>query len=539
VNAVDATGAMGLYTTTINIDNHAPELVVDSPADGEVFGDRLRLDGSTRDTIGVSSLAVSITPMGGTTGTAKPVEVALTRAGILAQDVDIKGFTAGWYNLQIETADRAGNKSYVSRNFVKRPGEAERVEILYPAAGERLAGPFAVSGRVLTLTPTDGKNVVVMAAGKPIDMTLLDAQGYFNLVVKPQDLQPGDVALTVEATLDGGVRLVSEARTVQFAKFGPWVKIDSFAAGDYVTGRPYLSGTAGWLADESTEPTVDAKGKAVKPDPGRAVSLVEVSTDNGASFLEADGREQWKFRLESEQLPNGPLRLLVKATFAGGDVEVTRVQLTVDTRAPQVTLREPQEGGRFNASVQLTGSAYDESGLKEVAVSLRQGDKSRYQVPSFIQGLYLDAHTMGATWWDAGLGLTFFEDNVKLQVQLGMSPTGRFTGLVLGTKLLANLVTVPFSYFFGPSWDFFSMSLAIGANFSYFTMSEDRIEFTDEGLVLGAVVAQLEFAKFTIEPWRAFNTWAFYTEYQLWFISSDVEGGIVNKLSFGLRIGLL
>ena len=104
VNAVDATGAEGLYTTTINIDNHAPELVVDSPADGEVFGDRLRLDGSTRDTIGVSSLAVSITPMAGTTGTAKPVEVALTRAGIVAQDVDIKGLA----DRLVQPADRDG-----------------------------------------------------------------------------------------------------------------------------------------------------------------------------------------------------------------------------------------------------------------------------------------------------------------------------------------------------------------------------------------------------------------------------------------------
>jgi len=539
VRAVDTTGAEGLFTTTINIDNHAPDLVVDSPVDGEAFADRLRLDGSTRDTIGVSALAVSITPMAGAPGGATPVEVALTRAGILGQDVDIAALAPGWYNVQIETSDLAGNTSIVSRNFVKRPAEAERVEILYPAAGERLAGPFVVSGRVITQAATDGKNVIVLAGGQPIDTTLMDAVGNFNLVVKPQDLKPGDVSLAVEATLGDRQRLASEPRTVQFVKFGPWVKIDSFAAGDYVTGRPYLAGTAGWFADESAEAAVDAKGRPVKPDPGRAVSLVEVSTDNGTTFQSADGREQWRYRLESSEMPNGPLRLLVKAAFANGEVAVTRVQLTVDTRAPQVTLREPGEGGRFNESVQVVGSAFDESGLAEVAVSLRQGDKSRYQVPSFIQGLYLDAHTMGATWWDLGLGLTFFDDNIKLQAQIGMAPSGRFNGLVLGSKLLANLATVPFSYFFGPSWDFFSMSLAIGANFSYFTMSEDRIEFTDEGLVLGAVVAQLEFAKFTIAPWRALNTWAFYTEYQLWFISSDVEGGIVNKLSFGLRIGLL
>jgi len=160
-------------------------------------------------------------------------------------------------------------------------------------------------------------------------------------------------------------------------------------------------------------------------------------------------------------------------------------------------------------------------------------------VPSFIQGLYLDAHTMGATYWDMGLGLTFFDDNVKLQVQVGMSPPGRFSGLVLGAKLLANIATLPFGFLFGPSWDFFSMSLAVGANFSYFTMSQDSVAFSDAGLVLGGMVAQLEFARFQIAGWRAANSYALYTEYQLWFISSDVEGGTASRLAFGLRMGLL
>jgi hypothetical protein len=382
--------------------------------------------------------------------------------------------------------------------------------------------------------------VVVLAAGQPLDTTVLDAEGYFRLVTKPDNLPAGDLVLTVEAGVTEGARLVSEPRTVQFAKFGPWVAIESFAAGDYVTGRPFLAGSAGWFEDPAAAPAEETgKGRAPKSDPTHEVSLVEVSVDNGATWEKADGRGEWKHRLESELLPNGPLRLLVKASFGGGEVAVARVQLTVDTRAPQVTLREPREGGRFNESVQLTGTAFDESGLREVAVSLRQGDKSRYQVPSFIQGLYLDAHTLGATWWDAGLGLTFFDDNVRLQAQVGMAPEGRFNGLVLGAKLLANIASLPFSYFFGPAWDFFSMSLALGANFSFFTMSEDQVAFTEDGLFLGSVVAQLEFAKFTLESWRALNTWGLYTEFQLWFISSDVEGGTVPRLSFGLRIGLL
>ena len=279
-----------------------------------------------------------------------------------------------------------------------------------------------------------------------------------------------------------------------------------------------------------------ARSNASKEAP--KIQLIEISMDNGRSFEKADGKQSWRYRLETQALPNGPLRILVKATFADGQTAVTRTQLFVDTKPPELTLLEPGEGGRFNDSISLIGTAGDDSGLQEIAVSMRVGDKSRYKVPAFVQGLYLDFHAMGATYWDAGLGLTFFEDNVKLQLQLGMSPSGRFSGLVIGAKLLANIATLPFGYLFGPSWDFFSMSFAVGANFAYFTMSDDRVAFTDAGLVLGSVVAQLEFARFEVARWRAFNAYSLYTEYQLWFISSDIEGGTVSKLAFGLRVGL-
>jgi hypothetical protein len=400
---------------------------------------------------------------------------------------------------------------------------------------------------------------VILADGQPLATAPMNAQGYFRLDVDPGALASGDHALSVEVVLAEGARLLSEPRMLQYAKSGPWVRISSFAPGDYVTGRPFLKGEAGWFAEAAGEPAGELaagtgagsegtaaaaeagakKARAPKVPVERKVRLVEVSMDNGKSFVKADGKEAWRHRLESQQLANGVLRLLVKATFENGETAVTRTQLIVDTRAPEVTLMEPKEGGRFNESVPVMGTAADESGLKEVAVSLREGDKSRYQVPSFIQGLYVDAHTMGATFWDAGLGLTFFDSNVKLQLQIGMSPPGRFSGFVIGAKLLANIATLPFGYILGPSWDFFSMALAIGANFSYFTMSENSIAFSDAGLVLGGVVGQLEFAKFRIPGWRVLNNWSLYTEYQLWFISSDVQAGVVNKLAFGMRVGLL
>jgi len=185
--------------------------------------------------------------------------------------------------------------------------------------------------------------------------------------------------------------------------------------------------------------------------------------------------------------------------------------------------------------VALAGTAFDASGLTEVVVALRKGDKSQYAVPSFVQGLYVDAHFLGATYFETGAGLTFFDNNVKLSVFVGNSPSGgRFSGMVLGAKLLANIATIPYGYFFGPDWNFLSSSVAVGANFSLFTM-EDEEDESSKAIVLGAVVAQVELARFEIARWKIFNSFSVYIEGQLWFISSDVEGGVMPKLAFGVR----
>jgi hypothetical protein len=42
----------------------------------------------------------------------------------------------------------------------------------------------------------------------------------------------------------------------------------------------------------------------------------------------------------------------------------------------------------------------------------------------------------------------------------------------------------------------------------------------------------------TIRSWPMFNTYSLYAEYQLWFISSDISAGFINRLAFGVRIGL-
>jgi hypothetical protein len=533
--AVDRAGVEGIFTTTIRVDNEAPEVELDSPRDGEQLSRRLVLDGRVRDNLELASLTATLTPAGGSPDGGR--QLSLPTEGVFSQEVDIDGLPQGWYNLMLEATDRADNRRYVACNVRVVTGvAAERIELLHPAPGAEWTGPLVVTGQVLSERQIGG--VVLMVDGNAAGSAAPDSRGYFRFALE-ESLAQGEHELAVQATGGGDSRLGSEPQRVRVRTSGGWVRIASHSDGDFVTGRPYLEGEAGYLGPQAgVDETAAEPGGSARREQAKQVRVEEVlvSFDNGKSFRKAAGRESWRYRLETQELVNGPLRVLVKAVFVGGEVAVSNALLFVDTHPPELSLLAPREGGRFNESITVLGSARDDAALEEVAVSLRPGDKSRYAVPKFIQGMYLDVHALGATYADVGLGLSFFDDNVKLQA--GVSPSGRFSGLVVGTKLLANIFTLPFSYFFGPSLDFFSMSLAVGANFSYFTMSGDTISFTDGGLVLGAVVAQLEFARFRVPDWRALHTYSLYSEFQLWFISSDVEGGLAPRLSFGFRLGL-
>jgi hypothetical protein len=226
----------------------------------------------------------------------------------------------------------------------------------------------------------------------------------------------------------------------------------------------------------------------------------------------------------------------------------------VDKTPPWIRLVGPQAGGRYNQSLEYTAFAGDDVELKDLTYHLRKGDKAFYGVPGFIQGLYFDftippfirqiwnnAPTIfagGATYMDFGMGLSFFDDNVKIQAQygfmtqdlyekLGGSGGVRYGGHVLGLKLLANVYALPFGSFAGPDWEWLSASFALGANFSLFDLGNEG--YSSNGPTwMSALIAQVEFPKVTIPKQKIFRTFSLYTEGQLWFVPTDVDKTVHN-----------
>ena len=232
-----------------------------------------------------------------------------------------------------------------------------------------------------------------------------------------------------------------------------------------------------------------------------------------------------------------------------GETAIERTIIQIDNTAPKIRLIAPSQGGRYNQELIFSGLTSDTVGLKDVKLSLRKGDKAAYEVPSFIQGLYLDWHFWGATLFDIGVGLTFFDDAVKLQFQWGQftqaqrdmfsSTEYRYGGNnVMGIKILANVAQIPFSYFLGHDWEWLSASVAVGAQFSRFDNSDND----NSAQILSALLTQIEFPKVKFPKMKMFSSFSAYTEFSLWFIPTDVSDidvdSLVPQISEGIRISV-
>ena len=254
------------------------------------------------------------------------------------------------------------------------------------------------------------------------------------------------------------------------------------------------------------------------------------------------------YRIENQDIAEGYHFFLVRATMKNGETAITRTIIQVDNTSPTIRLIAPANGGRYNQVLNASGLSNDDVGLEDVTVTLRKGDKASYEVPSFIQGLYLDFRFWGASLFAVGAGLTFFDDVVKLQASYGQFTQPqrdavsklfgvdmtdmRYGGNIFSLKILANIAQVPFSFFLGHDWDWLYAEFAMGAEFALFTQTNSGKE-----QILSSILAQIEFPKVKLQNVKMFSSFSLYTEGSLWFIPTDVSGSNIKSLIPQIAIG--
>ena len=273
--------------------------------------------------------------------------------------------------------------------------------------------------------------------------------------------------------------------------------------------------------------------------------------------------------------------ILIRSTMKNGETAITRMLVQVDKTPPVIRLISPEAGGVYNEFIAYSASATDDVELVSLSYHLRVGDKAAYEIPGFLQGLYVEmtippfirlitqsagvANDLfnvpaagGNTFMDFGFGLSFFDDNVKIQGQYGfmtqdlfealggpparmnskgeMEPTLRYGGQTLAFKLLANVYNLPFGMLIGPDFEWLFADFALGANFSIFDLGK---EYNQSGKPtwLSALLLQVEFPKVTIPKREYFRTYSLFTEGQLWFVPTDTDqsGVVFPKIIMGVR----
>ena len=552
MKVVDWYGIEGLYSSLINIDNTNPSISLALPLDDSKTTGMVFFSGQTTDNIGLTKLYITIRSLDGKTVASTLAHTDLVPDEIITQALDVSALADGFYNVELTGVDAAENITRVSRNIqLDKKMPRAKVDLLYPLNGEYVQGKFNIYGTA-TSEANNIEELMLIIDGKTIAETGLSESGYFKYTLDQTMIGEGRHDIRVEAHLADATKIVSNTQYLNYQAVGPWVTIDSFTYGDFAFDRPYIIGNAGYSYDEEEVVRANAKGapQELKDEvAAKVVEKVELSLDNGKTFKKISASGKWRYRIENEDIAEGYHFLLVRTTMKNGEIAVTRCIVQVDSTKPTIRLISPGAGGHYNQEMVFSGLAQDDVALKSLTLALRKGDKAAYEVPAFIQGLYFDWQFWGATLFNVGAGLTFFDDNVKLQVQWGQFTQEqrelfslsemRYGGdNVFGMKLLANVYYLPFRYYFGPDWEWLSMNIAVGANFTRFNQSA-----SGKSQILSAALMQIEFPRVTFAKQKMFRTIALYTEGQLWFIPTDVSSeedirSIVPQISVGLRVNV-
>ena len=557
IKVIDKYGINGLYSSLINIDNQKPEMILDYPVDDSTTYGPLFFSGYAFDNVGITEMYCTITSLEGKDVPGKMRKVNFELERIISNTLDLSALSNGTYNVEVTAKDKAGNTTHLSRNILLNKNKPlATVDLLYPLNGETKHGVFNIYGQASCDTTIETLSLYV--DGKFISDTKLSQTGYFTFKMGPESISAGMHTYRVDARVEGGSVIKSRTQSIEYDPVGPWITIDNFAYGDFATNRPFIQGHSGYSLDE--EELLRSRMKsATKEDKAiiasKKVEKVEVSFDNGKTFTQVSKAEKWMYRVENQDIAEGFHFMLVRATMKNKETAIERCIIQIDNTNPSIRLISPVAGGRYNQELVFSGLSNDDVGLKSVKLSLRKGDKSSYQVPSFIQGLYLDWNFWGATLFDIGAGLTFFDNAVKVQVQWGQftaeqrDAVNTFLGReltemryggdnVIGLKILANIGELPFAFLFGRDFEALSATLAVGANFTRFNQTN-----SGRPQILSALITQVEFPRLHFNNMKMFSTFSFYYEGSLWFIPTDVSSTIdiqnmVWQNSIGFRLNV-
>jgi hypothetical protein len=625
VRGKDQAGSESFTFALYNIDNTDPEIDILLPKDNMMINNKFRIVGRANDNIGIDWVKIFIDV------DEKNTLYGADEDGFVEVDGDSKEAwyyeldTTKWdprrkYHLIARVKDLAGNIAEKSLDFRVNPvSDLPRVELDQPQPGQHMTGEtIDFFG-----TAFDDDNLeavyIKIDDGEQIKV---DGTKTWKFSLPTVNLEPGVhkvIVVAQEKTEDGKPGKFSGpiSRLFYLDEAGPVVNVESHINGAPMEHRPWLMGKAEYyekdielkLKKQIQQKKLKQLEKKFRRTPelipavadipvkvGEVKSLLRkyrkeneisdiyLSLDNGKTYEKHKGSpEKWKTRVQTQYLLDGPHMLQIKAVTKNKKSTIRYFRILIDRHVPEVIIDTPRENFPLNERVVMRGSADDNGKIDNIQVMLRRWDKNLGKVPKGLQGLYLwaqaDLDFLGGSgpipFVNGGLGLSFFEDIVRVEMMFGWKATAtnleamgidttnnpeqfsanlyplstyspRFSGVAAGGKLVARILDIPWEFFFGEDARQFSMALSLGAAFYWFSgwgfMGELPSEknpttgVTVFGKPIGMFLLQWDI--FRIERLAIFRKFAIYAEVDFYFVASEVQGGLLPVFGFGLRNAL-
>ncbi len=555
VRAFDNYGLFDVFSVLVNIDNTPPDLKISYPVSSTKVDNVLLVSGKIQDNIALESAQLRLRSLEGLSVPSSLAEIKLSTDPLVTRKLDVSSLKEGKYNLSFRAIDRANNVTEISSNFeIYRSKDKDKVELFYPLSGEQVNGEFNVYGKVLLEAEIEKASLFI--DGKEVKSSDVSKTGFVVFRFSSEELSNGMHKMLIKARGNSNVEYTSTESTIFYSAEGAWITIDELNMGDFAFNRPYIKGRAGYNFVKKEEVNVeDADGDDKKARSEKksvvGVDRVELSLDNGLTFSTISKGKNWKYRVETGNLQEGEHFFLFRAKMKNSEVALCRTLVKVDKTLPEITIISPVEGMKYNENMEFIGLAQDDTELKSVKIELRKGDKFFYGVPKFIQGLHFELGFWGASLWNMGFGLSFFDQNVKLQLHYGQftqkqrnivlkerADLVRYGGHIVSMKILANVFSYGFGYHFPDAAPLY-MAVALGAQFSLFTETQ-----SGKPQVLSSLLMQFEFPRIKLPKGKYFRSFSFFTEGQLWFVPTDVASNsarsviksVVPHLACGIRV---
>jgi len=287
-------------------------------------------------------------------------------------DVDLEKDETSDLTLEIFAYDSAGNKKLINQNivldtrsdrpkvFINNPSvEDQRYASDIELAGVALdddgvewveyridKGKIKSDGTILEDTPSesDSWETLEIEKGKP----------NWNVLIKSGLMPAGSHTLEVRCYDIPGLVSKTETITFQVDLENPDIKLTAPITGTYLQGERIIM------------------GKASDPN---GISSVEISTNNGWTFVPAEGKETWMYYLDSGAYPDGVMKFLIKARDRAGSDAFSFAMYNIDNTKPEIEILSPKDSMAINNKFTIIGRAKDNISISKVMVKIVQDGK--------------------------------------------------------------------------------------------------------------------------------------------------------------------